>query len=100
MKNTKENYFDSFINKAQSIGISVTIIGLLFLLLNWKGSLNMLMVGILTLVATIGYHLFKKHPVEAVLKPIILIVIALILFLTPKETLQNLHIISNNVISK
>jgi len=85
--------FDAFINKIQSMGTSVTIIGLLFLLLNWKGASNMLIVGILTLVAAIGYHLFKKHPIETFLKPLILIAIALILFLTPTETLQNLHII-------
>lgn len=84
---------DAFINKCQSMGTSVTIIGLLFLLLNWKGASNMLMVGMLTLVVAIGYHLFKKHPIETFLKPIILLAIALILFLTPIETLQNLHII-------
>lgn len=92
--------FDAFINKAQSMGTSVTMVGLLFLLLNWKGSLNMLMVGTLTLGVTIGYHLFKKHSIETVLKPIILLAIALVLFLTPKETLQNLHIISTNLMVK
>jgi hypothetical protein len=92
--------FDAFNKKAQSMGISVTMVGLLFLLLNWKGSLNMLMVGTITLVVTISYHLLKKHPIEVVLKPIIILAIALILFFTPKEALQNLHIVSNNVISK
>lgn len=92
--------FDSFIQKSQSIGTSVTIIGVLFLLLNWNGAPNMIMVGILTLVVTIGYHLFKKHSFDTILKPIILLIIALALFLTPKETLQNLHITSSNLITK
>jgi len=92
--------FDSFIQKSQSIGTSVTIIGVLFLLLNWNGASNMLMVGILTLVFTIGYHLFKKLSFDAILKPIILLIIALALSLTPQETLQNLHIISINLRTK
>lgn len=92
--------FDEFINKSQSMGTSVTIIGVLFLLLNWNGASNMLTVGILTMVVTIGYHLFKKHSFDTILKPVILLAIALILFLTPTETLQNLHIISSNLTTK
>lgn len=92
--------FDTFIFKAQSIGSSVTIVGLLYLLLSWPGYSGMLTVGGSALLISIIYFLYKNQTVNSLLKPIILLAIALVLYFTPKETLQNLHIISNNVMVK
>lgn len=92
--------FDSFMFKSQSMGSSVALVGILFLLLNWNGYSNMLTVGILTLIIPIVYNLYKNKNTSLVLKPIIIISIAIVLYFTPKETLHSLHIISNNLMVK
>ncbi len=92
--------FDIFMFKVKSIGSSVTIVGTLFLLLSWAGYPSTLKVGGSALLISIIYFLYRNQTVNSLLKPIILLAIALVLYFTPKETLQNLHIISNSVMVK
>jgi len=89
---------DLFANKLLHWGSAIAIIGILFTIQNWKGSVQMIVAGSGALLIGIVISFMKSESRLSITKPTLILLLALALLFTPKEKLikpihsaQNYH---------